>query len=90
MTGRINQIKLIALILHAHRRQFDGNALFTLQIHLVQQLGFHVALFDRSGQFQQTVSQRRLTVVNVRNNAKVSDMVLLHETKCNISVGIDN
>jgi hypothetical protein len=40
---------------HPDRLQFDGDALFTFQVHAVEQLSLHVALLDGSSQLQHTV-----------------------------------
>ena len=78
MAGSIDEVQFVALVLHADRRELDGNALFALQVHAVKQLGFHVALLHGASQLEQTVSQRRLTVVYMRDNTKVPNMILVH------------
>ena len=80
VAGRIDQVKLVALVLHTHRLQLDGNAALALQVHAVKQLLFHKALFYRAGHLEQAVSQRGFAVVDVRNYAKVTDVVLVHHS----------
>jgi hypothetical protein len=41
-------------------------------------LGFHVAFLDGAGQFQQAVGQRRLAMVDMRDNTKIPDLILSH------------
>ena len=53
----------------------EGNATFAPQIHVIEHLPF--GHLYRIGVFQQTIGQRGFTMVNVRNNAKVS--YILHE-----------
>jgi hypothetical protein len=53
--------------------RLDGDAALPLQIHVVQQLVALVALGDRPRQLQQPVGQRRLAVVDVRDDAEVAD-----------------
>ena len=51
----------------------DGNAALALQVHVVQDLVFHVAQRDRFRLFQYAVRQRALAVVNVGNDAEIPD-----------------
>ena len=78
VTRRVNQIKRIAFILHANRREFDSDSLFALELHRVKQLRLHLALGDSTGNFKHAVSQSRLTMVNVRNNTKITDLIYIH------------
>ena len=76
MSRRVNEVKHIFLtligILHLYSMTLDSDTTFLLQLHIVE----HLALgnLDRVGVFQQAVSQGRLTVVDVCNDAKVSNM----------------
>src|SRR3989344_1669114 len=45
----INEIQLIAIVIHAHWLQLDGDPPLSLQIHLIEQLFFHLALLYCSG-----------------------------------------
>ena len=63
MAWRINKIKLVLLAIarlihHAYRVGLDGNATLTFNIHGVQQLLFHITLFNRMGKLQNTVRNR--------------------------------
>jgi hypothetical protein len=53
---------------------FDGNTAFTLQVHTVQQLFLKIAFCDSFGNFKHTVGKGGLAVVDMGNNAKISDM----------------
>jgi hypothetical protein len=68
-------------VVHPDRRQFYGYALFALQIHFVEQLGFHGTFLNGTGQLQQPVGQRRFAMVNMRDDTKITDVVLLHWDK---------
>jgi hypothetical protein len=51
----------------------DGDAALSLQVHVVQHLSFRH--LDGLGKLQQTVSQRRLAVVNMCYDAEIPYMV---------------
>ena len=44
-----------------------------LQIHVVQELVLHVAVGHRAGVLQEPVRQRRLAVVDVGDDAEITD-----------------
>ena len=85
MARRVNQIQLIdlsilRLVVQLHSAGLDGDAPFPLQIHVVQQLVFHLALGDRPALFQQPVRQGGLAVVNVGDDGKIADIALFRHT----------
>ena len=91
MPGRVDQVHLIGLavvrlVFHAHRTRLDRNAALTLEIHIVQQLFLHLALGHGLALFEQAVGQRRLAVVNMRNNGKISDLLTIFHTGSSLSV----
>ena len=53
--------------------RLDGDAALALQVHVVENLGLHLALGECAGQFQKAVGQRGLAVVYVRDDREVSD-----------------
>ncbi len=76
MSGSIDQVKditlsITGLVLHLDSMAFDGNTPLPLQIHIIQHLPF--CDLDRMSLLQKAVSQRRLTMVNMSDDAKVSD-----------------
>ncbi len=78
MAGRIDQVELIHLavfgaIVQAHGVGLDGDAALALQVHRVQHLRHHFALGKGAGEFEQTIGERRLTVVDVRNDTEITD-----------------
>ncbi len=84
MPRRIDQIQLIRLpiarfVHHAHRVGFDRDAPLPLQVHRVQNLRLHLSTGHRSRQFQKTVAQRRLPMVNVGNNCEISEVFYVHQ-----------
>ena len=80
---RINQIELVdvavaRLVHHAHSMGFDGDATLPLEVHVVEDLGLHLAIGHRSGQFQQPVAESRLAVVDVRDDGEVAKETGVH------------
>jgi len=63
---------------HPHGVQFDGDPAFSLEIHGVQQLLAHEALFHRAGGFDQPVGQGGFAMIYVGDDAEVTDSVLRH------------
>jgi hypothetical protein len=52
----------------------DGDPAFPLDVHPVQVLRAHIAIRDDSGELQHPVGQRRLAVVDVRDDAEVPNL----------------
>ena len=91
MPGRVDQVHLIGLavvrlVFHAHRTRLDRDAALALEIHIVQQLFLHLALGHGLALLEQAVGQRRLAVVNMRDNGKISDMLAIFHTGSSLSV----
>ncbi len=55
----------------------DRDAPLPLDIHIVQHLRLHFPLRQGAGQLNDPVRQRRLAVVNVGNDTKISDFALI-------------
>ena len=82
MTGSVDQVEFVLFAVersveHAHGLRFDGDALLTLQVHLVERLLHQFALRYGSGKFEQTISQGRFAVIDVGDNAEISNMCLI-------------
>ena len=75
---RVDQVELVALPRDAHGLRLDRDAALALEIHRVEQLGAHVALDDRLGDLEDAVGERRLAVVDVRDDREVADLALVH------------
>ena len=78
VTRGVDQIHLIGLailclIVHSNGTSFDRNTALLLQFHVVQHLGMQLSLRDRFGQFQQTVCQSGLAMVDMGNNGKIAN-----------------
>ena len=77
MPGRIDQVEdvvfaVLGFVVHAHGNGLDRDPAFALDIHVVEDLLFHVAFCDRASHFQKTVSNRRLAMVDVRDNREIA------------------
>ena len=73
MARRIDEVELIRLAVvgvigHADGVGLDRDAALALDIHGVEQLRLHVALVDGMGELEDAVADRRLAMVNVRND----------------------
>ena len=82
MPRGIDQIKdilfsVFCLINNAHRLRFDRNSTFSLQIHIIKYLRLHFTAGQCSGHLNDAVRQRGLSMVNMCNDAKVSDFTLI-------------
>ena len=71
---------------HADGVCLDGNAAFAFKVHVVQELVRHLVFRNRLGQFDHAVGKRRFTVVNVGDDAEISDIVVLRH-RCDRFIG---
>ena len=71
---------------HADGVSLDGNAAFAFKVHVVQELVGHLVFRDRLGQFDHAVCKCRFTVVNVGDDAEISDIVVLRH-RCDRFIG---
>ena len=76
----------VAFVDHADGVCLDGDATFAFQIHIVQELVGHLVFRDGLGQFDHAVGKSRFAVVNVGDNAEISDVVVLRH-KCDKIIG---
>ena len=80
VTGGVDQVELIGLAVVGGVGQvdgpgFDGDAAFALDVHVIQQLLFHLAGGDGAGLLQDAVGQGGFAVVDVGNDAEIADMI---------------
>ena len=73
MARRIDQVELIRLAIvgvigHADGIGLDRDAALALDIHGIEQLRLHVALVNGMGKLEDTVTDRGLAMVDVRND----------------------
>ena len=62
-----------------NRVRFDCDAALAFEIHRVEDLRFHLASLQRAGDLEKAVRQRRLAVVDVRDDREVADAALVHD-----------
>ena len=58
--------------------RLDGDAALALEVHGVEDLRLHLARLQRAGHLEEAVGQRRLAVVDVRDDGEVADEALVH------------
>ena len=78
MAGRIDQVQdvrdsIVSGEGQAHGLAFDGDAPLTLDVHAVEVLGTHLSRVNHPGELQHPISQRRLAMVDVGNDAEIAD-----------------
>ena len=81
VAGGVDEVELIPLavigvVVEAHRPGLDGDAPLLFQLHVIQNLGFHLPLGDGGGGLQKAVGQGALAVVDVGDDAEVADILL--------------
>ena len=67
------------MIVQLYGARLDGDAPFALKLHIVEKLALHVALRHRAGRLEQTIGQRRFTMVDVGDDGKIADVWNLQE-----------
>ena len=77
----VNQVENISFavlssIVEFNRIELNGNAPLPLQIHAIQKLSLHFSAGDRLRCFQDSICQSRLTVINMRNNGEIPNLLL--------------
>ena len=87
MAGRVNQVQLVSfsiagLVKHGDRMRLDGDAALLFQVHRIEQLVLHLARGDGSGPMQQSVRKRRLPMVNMGDDAEISNVRRVHLLTC--------
>ena len=78
VAGRVDQVELVALPGDAHGLRLDRDSTLALEIHRIEQLVAHLARGDRLGELEDAIGERRLAVVDVRDDREVADVFLVH------------
>ena len=78
MARRVHQVELIGVavrvvIIQPYGLRLDRDATLTLNVHVVEQLFFHVALGNHAAMLDEPVSQRRLAMINVRDDREIAN-----------------
>ena len=76
---RVDEVQYIDLavvgaVIQTHGARLDGDAALALELHGVEDLVLHLALFNGMALLQQPVCQRGFAVVNVGDDRKIADM----------------
>ena len=81
MPGRIDHAKRIFLAVerprHTHCLRFDGDATLLLDIHAIEEPVSHLAFRHDAAQLQNTIRNRRFTMIDMRDNAEVTNQRLI-------------
>ena len=65
---------------HAHGLRFDGDAAFLLDVHAVEESVTHLTFRYDAAELQNTVRHRRLSMVDMRDDAEIANQRLIGET----------
>ena len=76
--GRVDQVQLVPLPEDAHGLRLDRDPALALELHRVEQLLLHVAVRDRVCHLEDAIGERRLAMVDVRDDREVADFCLVH------------
>ena len=64
----------VVVVMDGDGRSFDGDAALSFEFHGVEELGFGLSVRDRFGCLEETVGERGLSVVDVRDDGEVTDV----------------
>ena len=84
MARRVDEVQHVGapvarLVVHAHGDGFYRYAALALEVEHVEQLRLHVALVYSARRLEQTVCERRLAVVDVGDDAEISEILQFHK-----------
>ena len=73
MTRGVDEIEDVLLavsggVVEANRVRLDGDAALAFEVHRIEDLRFHLTGLERTGDFEEAIGQRRLAVVDVRDD----------------------
>jgi hypothetical protein len=82
MPGRVDQVEDVVLavaraVVQPHGLRLDGDAALALDVHRVEHLllAGHLARVEPAGELDQPVGERRLAVVDMRDDREIADIV---------------
>lgn len=82
MSWRIDEIEFIPFPCHSDRSELDRDSAFLLYIHRVEHLSiFHLSFFFCSCEFEHPIGQGRFTMVNMSDDAEVTYLHAVYDTK---------
>ena len=65
-------------VVQADGMGLDRDAALALEVHRVEHLRLHLAGLESAGNLEKTIGQRRLAMVDVRDDGKVTDVAQVH------------
>ena len=74
----VDQVELVPAPADAHGLGLDRDAALALELHRVEHLLAHLPLRERTGELEDPIRERRLAMVDVRDDREVANAVLLH------------
>ncbi len=80
MAGGVHEAELVVeavlrRIVEAHGLRLDGDPAFLLDVHVIEDLRRHLALGEAAGRLDEAVGERRLAMVDMRDDREVADTV---------------
>ena len=87
VTRGVDQVQFVSftalrLIQHGDRVRFDGNPPLLFEVHRIEQLIFHLARGDRARPVQQSVRKCGLPVIDMGDDAEISNVCCVHSLCC--------
>lgn len=80
MAGSIDEVEIVFLtlvhVLHLDGMALNGYSLLLLQVHVIEDLVLHIPVGKGLGEFQKTVGEGALAMVDMGDNAKITDIAL--------------
>ena len=73
MAGGIDEVEFVAFSLHSGGGEFDGDSSFLFDIHAVEDLAL-VGFSDGSGDFEHSIGEGGFSVVDMGDDAEVTDV----------------
>ena len=65
----------IESILHLNGMAFNSDSALAFKVHIIEHLGLHLLVSHSVGVFKKTIGESALTVVDVRYDAKIPDIL---------------
>ena len=80
---RVDEVEHVLLavvrrVVEADGMRLDRDAALALEVHRVEHLRLHLARLQGAGDFEEAIGQRRLAVVDVRDDREIADVGGIH------------
>jgi len=59
--------------------RLDGDAALALEVHRIEELVLFIAFMDRARRLEQSIGERGLPVIDMRDDAKISSQLDRHK-----------